>query len=120
MNRIKECRLQRGLSQKFVSVSLGVAQPTVWGWENDKNQPSPDNYKKLADLFGVSVDYLVGREDAPAEPVKPTELEIKKEAPLPTPSEIDSALEALADPLTPEEVQQVLAFIAGMRAGRGR
>lgn len=68
MNRIKECRLKKGMSQKFVALSLGVSPPSVWGWENDKNAPTQENLSALADLFGVSVDYLLGREDASPRP----------------------------------------------------
>lgn len=63
MNRIKECRVKKGMTQKFVALSLGVKPPSVWGWENDKSDPTQENLSALADLFGVSVDYLLGRED---------------------------------------------------------
>lgn len=120
MNSIRKARLAAGLSQKQVACHLGIASPSVCNWESGKTQPSPDNYKKLADLFGVSVDYLVGREDITTKQPKPAPQETKNEAPPPPPSEIDSAMELLAAQLTPEEVQQVMAFIAGMRAAKGR
>lgn len=109
MNRIKECRLQRGMSQKYVAVSIGVAAPSVWGWENGKNSPTPANLAALADLFGVSVDYLIGRDETETE---------QPAATIPPVGDIDDALAEVAAKLTPEEVTQVLAFIAGMRAAR--
>lgn len=66
MYRLKECREMRGLSQKEVAATLKVSAPSVSNWESEKTRPTHDNLEKLADLYGVSVDYLLGR-DAPAE-----------------------------------------------------
>lgn len=64
MNKIKEARKAAGLSQKYVALALGVAGPSVSNWESGKTQPTPDNLKALANLFNVSVDYLLGLNDA--------------------------------------------------------
>lgn len=71
MNKFKECRLQAGLSQKFVAKTLKVASPSVSNWESGKTMPTPENLSALASLYGVSVDYLLGRDepDTPAEAV---------------------------------------------------
>ena len=63
MNRIKEARTAAGLSQKYVAMSLGVAGPSVSNWESGKTKPTPENYVALAQLFSVSVDYLMGVEE---------------------------------------------------------
>lgn len=63
MNRIKEARKASGLSQKQVAISLGLAGPSVSNWESGKTQPSSENYKALAKLLNVTVDYLVGNEE---------------------------------------------------------
>ena len=62
MTRIRSCREARGMSQKFVAISIGVSPPTVSMWENGTKEPTRDNLVKLADLFNVSLDYLVGRD----------------------------------------------------------
>ena len=59
----------RGLSQKEVAAILKVSAPSVSNWESEKTRPTHDNLEKLADLYGVSVDYLLGR-DAPVEAQK--------------------------------------------------
>lgn len=71
MNKFKECRLQAGLSQKFVAKTLKVASPSVSNWESGKTMPTPENLAALASLYGVSVDYLLGRDEpsTPAEDV---------------------------------------------------
>lgn len=63
MNKIKEARKAAGLSQKYVALALGVAGPSVSNWESGKTQPTPENLKALANLFNVSVDYLLGMEE---------------------------------------------------------
>ena len=68
MNRIKEVREQRGLTQKYVALSLGVKGPSVSAWESGKTFPSAENLAALAELYGVSIDYLMGKaEDAPSQ-----------------------------------------------------
>ena len=64
MARFAQCRKQRGLSQKFVALSLGVAAPSVSAWETGDSNPSQDNLIALAALYGVSTDYLLGISNA--------------------------------------------------------
>lgn len=68
MNRIKQARMAAGMSQKYVAMELGVAGPSVSNWESGKTKPTQENIKALASLFGVSVDYLLGRDDTPSPP----------------------------------------------------
>lgn len=111
MNRIKECRINSKLSQKYVAVTLGVAGPSVSNWENGKTLPTPDNLCRLADLFGVSVDYLLGKDDAPVA------MEIQKQ-PAAQGSELDNELVSMLTELTPAEVLRVLDFVEGLKAAR--
>ena len=71
MNRIREAREGKGLSQKQVALEVGVKSPSVSNWESGKTTPTPENYIAMARLFDVSVDYLLGREDAPKPPAPP-------------------------------------------------
>lgn len=63
MNRIRQCREDAKMSQKYVSVVLGVAGPSVSNWESGKTKPSMENYVNLAKLFKVPVEYLLGVSD---------------------------------------------------------
>ena len=60
---IKKAREAAGLSQKQVSLELSVSAPTVCEWEKGKKHPNSENLKKLAKLYNVSVDYLLGNSD---------------------------------------------------------
>lgn len=56
-------RKKRGLSQEKVSEYMGVSRQAVTKWENDISRPSSDNLIKLAQLFEVNVDSLLGNEE---------------------------------------------------------
>lgn len=51
------------LTQREVANVLGITQPSYIRYENGKAEPSLENIVKLADLFDVSVDYLLGRKE---------------------------------------------------------
>lgn len=59
--RIKRARVSAGFSQKQVALTLHVSGPTVSEWESGRKTPSTENLIALAELFEVSVDYLIGR-----------------------------------------------------------
>ena len=59
---IEQRKLNR-LTQREVAKRLGISQPSYIRYENGKAEPSLENLVKLADLFDVSVDYLLGRTD---------------------------------------------------------
>lgn len=63
MYDIFERLLQKhNLSAYKVSKLTGVTQSTLSDWKRGRSTPKTDTLQKLADYFGVSVDYLMGRE----------------------------------------------------------
>ena len=58
---IKLERNKLGLSQSEFSKKMGVTQQTLSNWENGNRMPDIETIIELADLFGVSIDYLTGR-----------------------------------------------------------
>ena len=63
MNRLKELRQEKKLSQKELAKTIGVHYRTLQNWENGESQIKPDKAQQLADFFGVSVGYLLGYDD---------------------------------------------------------
>ena len=59
-------------TQEYVADAIGVARPTYTAYENGSKQPPLETVNKIADLFGVSVDYLLGRIDESAPKSAPT------------------------------------------------
>ena len=60
---IKDIRMRKGLTQSEVASALGVSSVVYSRYENGKRQPSIDTLIQMADIFGVTVDYLLGRQD---------------------------------------------------------
>ena len=63
--RIYELRTAFGWSQVELARRLGVAKQTASNWENDNIQPSIDMLVRLAKLFNVTTDYLLGLDSEP-------------------------------------------------------
>ena len=63
MNRIRELRKAHGWTMKQLGAMIGVAESTVSLYETGKREPDNETIMKLADLMGVSLDYLMGREE---------------------------------------------------------
>lgn len=68
MNRIKDLRIKSGYSQKQIAEMLFVNQTAVSQWERGVTTPTKDTLLKLADIFNVSIDYLLGRSSNTTEP----------------------------------------------------
>lgn len=58
--RIKQLRTQKNLSQIALAKQLGVSKSVVSSYENEVHLPPYDVLIKMARLFGVSTDYLLG------------------------------------------------------------
>ena len=63
MNRLKELRQEKKLSQKELAENIGVHYRTLQNWENGESQIKPEKAQQLANYFGVSVGYLLGYSD---------------------------------------------------------
>ena len=61
--RFREAREKAGLSAAEVGRRIGVSQPAVTQWETGVKVPSVEMLCKLADLYCVSTDYLLGRDE---------------------------------------------------------
>ena len=58
---LKKLREEKNISQNKLALELNVNVMTYNGWEKGKSEPNIQNLKMLADYYGVSLDYLVGR-----------------------------------------------------------
>lgn len=58
--RIAELREQRGWTQEELATSVGITRAALSHYEN-RRKPDFETLTRLADLFDVSIDYLIGR-----------------------------------------------------------
>ena len=63
--KLKEIRKAKGIGQDKVAEDLGISLRSYQNYEYGAREPNLEMLNKLADYFGVTVDYLLGREPAP-------------------------------------------------------
>ncbi len=63
--RLKEIRRERGLTQMKLSEMIGIDQALISKYESGGRVPPTEALIAFADVFGVSIDYLVGRTNKP-------------------------------------------------------
>lgn len=73
-HRIAELREQKGWTQEQLSASIGISRAALSHYEKNRRKPDYETLDRLADLFQVSIDYLLGRgalpkDSAGSEPV---------------------------------------------------
>ena len=64
MNIFKELRKKRSLTQEELAQELNLTQTAISKWEKEVAFPDVMTLKKIADFYGVSIDYLLGNETA--------------------------------------------------------
>ena len=62
-DKIREIRLAKKISQVELAKMLDVTKQSVSNWENENIQPSIEMLSKIADVFNISTDFLLSRDD---------------------------------------------------------
>ena len=99
--RIRALRKEHGYSQEQMARKLHLTQGAISQWENGLTVPAADQLIALADVFGITVDDLLGRE--------------QQETP-PPPARDDVA--ALMADLSPEEQARVRQYAEFLKSTR--
>ena len=105
MNRFKELRIKRDLSQSALAKDINVDQTAVSKWELGRSFPDMEIAIRVADYFGVSVDYLLGRDEQKKEPATDNDDGL---------SYIQRENKHLLMKLTPEQALRVNGFLQGL------
>ena len=99
---LRELRKSRRLTQRQLADMLFIDCSTVTKWETRKAYPDFEKQQKLAEIFDVSLDYLVGRSDTPTSPAPAPEKEI---------SDIDIMIATESKDLSDKDKQEILHLI---------
>ena len=59
--RLKECRKEKGYTQMQVAIFCDITEKTYQNYKLMTREPKLEILSKIADLYNVSIDYLVGR-----------------------------------------------------------
>ena len=63
-NKIKLCRKDKGMSQEELGQQLMVSRQTISLWETGQATPTIDNLMRLKEIFGMSLDGILGNENS--------------------------------------------------------
>lgn len=63
-NKFRTARQLKKLKVIEAAELLGISQPTLSAWETGNKVPSVEGVEKMADLYGVTTDFLLGRTDS--------------------------------------------------------
>ena len=66
---LQQHRKDKGLSQEALANQLFVTRQSVSQWENDRTMPSVDLLLKLSEIFGTTVDALLGKPETESIPL---------------------------------------------------
>jgi transcriptional regulator with XRE-family HTH domain len=116
-SRISQLRDSRGWTQEELSQALGISRAALSHYEKNRREPDSETLTKMADVFNVSLDYLVGRTEHPHMVLDEDvgafvdRLELSDE-------EILSKFALTVDgrQLSPEEARRFIAFVRAERA----
>ena len=108
-NNFKMLREKKGLSQQELGEIIGVTQQSVYAWERGDAMPKLSTAVALAEFYGVSIDFILGRDEIEHHEIQPTVSDDGLRT-----WTIDRVA-ALSDP----ELLRVRDFLAGLEAGQG-
>ena len=64
--RLRKLRVDFKLNQEELGKKIGVGKTTISQYESETRSPDTDTLQRLAEVFDVSTDYLLGRTEAPS------------------------------------------------------
>lgn len=106
MNNIRLRRRALGLTMKELAAAVGVSEGAISHYEIGRREPDPDMLNRMANTLGVTVDYLLGREEQQAH------IPEEKKAPADERAEAKRILEGLSD----EEYNAALQYLKFLRS----
>lgn len=78
IRRVLELLEEKGISEYKISKDLSLPNSSFSQWKSGRAKPSLDALSKIADYFGVTVDYLMGREQPSVKPPATTGISIAR------------------------------------------
>lgn len=70
-SKIKELRIKNNLKQSEVAAAVGCSASAIGMYEQGRREPELTMVKRFAELFGVSVDYLIGESSGSSREIVP-------------------------------------------------
>ncbi|MEW9103971.1 helix-turn-helix domain-containing protein [Paenibacillus sp.] len=118
-NRISDLREQMGWTQEELAEKLGITRAALSHYEKNRRKPDFETLTTLADLFEVSIDFLVGRIAVPDLTLTPRVREFADSLELSDDALLQKfRLTIDGRELTDDEARRFIAFVRAERAMR--
>lgn len=115
--RIAALREKHSLTQEGLSNKLGITRASLSHYENNRREPDYETIVSIANLFNVSIDYLIGRTDDPNSVLDEDVREFVDSLELSNEKILEKfALTVDGMKLTPEEAKRFIAFVRAERS----
>ena len=110
-DRLKALRAQKGVNQDTVAEACNISRIALARYETGARVPRAENAARIADYYGVSVDYLLGREEQPTQTAesKPTPKEMAT-------ADMRAEAKQILEGMTDEQYQAALQYLKFLKA----
>lgn len=110
--RLKDLRMQKGLSQIELAKKIGLSNSTISMYERGEREPDFETLDLIGDFFNVDVNYLLGKEVGSTYYLDPQSAELAKE--VSEREELKTLFDAVKD-VPKEDIEVVIRMIEGLK-----
>ena len=107
MNRLKELRLEKGLTQEKLANKLGINRTTIAKIESGDSDLTLDHIQRMSDFFGVPYDYLLGKTNNRTNTIQVIDMTNSKDGVTPIQMEVLKKI----DDLNVKDLEQIMDYI---------
>ena len=107
MNRLKELRLEKGLTQEKLANKLGINRTTIAKIESGDRDLTLDHIQRMSAFFGVPYDYLLGKTNNRTNTIQIVDMTNSKDGVTPIQMEVLKKI----DDLNVKDLEQIMDYI---------
>ena len=107
MNRLKELRLEKGLTQEKLANKLGINRTTIAKIESGDRDLTLDHIQRMSAFFGVPYDYLLGKTNNRTNTIQVIDMTNSKDGVTPIQMEVLKKI----DDLNVKDLEQIMDYI---------
>ena len=107
MNRLKELRIEKGLTQEKLAKKIGINRTTIAKIESGDRDLTLDHIQRMSDFFNVSYDYILGKSNERTNTIQVIDMTNSKDGVTPIQMEVLKKI----DDLDVKDLEQIMDYI---------